>query len=137
MTYYTDFAAFPDAVDCVRRLHSQGLRLAVLTNFELPSVSLTLRQAGIDPGWFIALLSSGMLGTTKPNPSAYLATAATLGLPPSACVFVDDLLANVEGACAVGMRGIWLDRQGLGVQTSVERITDLHNLVTLMTGQSG
>jgi FMN phosphatase YigB (HAD superfamily) len=135
MTYYTAFAAFPDALDCVHALRSQGLRLAVLTNFQLPSVGQTLRHAGIDPSWFTALFSSGMLGYSKPDPRAYLAVAAALDLSPSACVFVDDLLANVEGACAVGMRGVWLDRQGLAIQPPVERIADLRDLVRLIVGR--
>ncbi|HLF69741.1 MAG TPA: HAD-IA family hydrolase, partial [Actinomycetota bacterium] len=41
-----------------------------------------------------------------PDPPIYTHTCRELGLEPGRCVFVDDLLANVEGAQAVGMKGI-------------------------------
>lgn len=131
--YHTCFTAFPDVVACLAALRSCGLRLAVLTNFELPSVHLTLAHAGIDPGWFTALLSSSSLGLRKPDLRAYQAAAAALDLPPDACVFVDDLLVNVEAACAAGMRGILLDREHVHTFTTVERINSLHELVDLLT----
>jgi putative hydrolase of the HAD superfamily len=131
-TYYTDFVAFPDAIDCLQLLRAHGLRLAVLTNFELPSVDLSLLHAGIDPSWFSVLLASGTLGTSKPDPCAYLAAAAALNLPASACVFVDDLLANVEGACAAGMDGVWLDRQERDIRTPLKRISNLRSLGDLV-----
>lgn len=131
-TYYSDFAAFPDAMSCLRSLRARGLRLAVLTNFELPSVDLALQHAGIDPAWFNVLLSSSMLGRSKPDPDTYLAAADALELPPSACLFVDDILENVEGACAVGMRGVWLDRRAVANHTQIERILDLSSLDELI-----
>src|SRR5687768_13413537 len=39
-TYYSNFVAFPDAINCLQSLQAHGLRLAVFTNFELPSVDL-------------------------------------------------------------------------------------------------
>ena len=33
-------------------------------------------------------------------------TADRLGLAPSACIFVDDLIGNVRGAVAAGMVGV-------------------------------
>jgi len=43
------------------------------------------------------------IGYLKPDPHCYAMAAANLGLAPDACFFVDDLLANVEGARAAGM----------------------------------
>jgi HAD superfamily hydrolase (TIGR01509 family) len=43
---------------------------------------------------------------TKPNPEAYLAAAANIGLPPEKCLFVDDIERNVIGARAVGMQAV-------------------------------
>ena len=131
-TYYSDFAAFPDALGCLRSLQARGLRLAVLTNFEMPSVALALQHAGIDPAWFSVLLSSSMLGRSKPDPRTYLAAADALGLAPNACLFVDDILENVEGACAVGMRGVWLDRRAVAAQAQIERIHNLSSLDDLI-----
>jgi putative hydrolase of the HAD superfamily len=110
--YHTCFAAFSDTNRCLAELRARGYRLAILTNFELPSVQATLRHAGVEPGWFDALLSSAELGCYKPDPRAYLAAAAAMHLPPAACAFVDDLPENVAAACALGMRGWLIDRSG-------------------------
>jgi epoxide hydrolase-like predicted phosphatase len=48
-------------------------------------------------------LISGELGMHKPEPEIYLLAAKRLEVDPSACVFVDDLRENCEGAEAVGM----------------------------------
>lgn len=44
------------------------------------------------------------IGATKPDPSVYLHAAQNLGVSPSDCLFLDDLLPNVEGARTVGMK---------------------------------
>lgn len=42
-------------------------------------------------------------GVRKPDPEAYLGPARRLGVPPEACLFVDDRRKNVDAARAVGM----------------------------------
>ena len=130
--YHTCFPAFPDTRACLAALRSRGVRLAILTNFELPSIHLTLQNAGLDPTWFSALLSSATTGFPKPDARAYLAAAAALDLPPSACAFVDDLATNVEAAQALGMRGWLLDRAGAASANAPPRIRDLHELTTFL-----
>lgn len=55
---------------------------------------------------FDAVVISEEVGMRKPHPSIYRLAASRIGVEPVACVFVDDLLPNVEGARAVGMEGI-------------------------------
>jgi FMN phosphatase YigB (HAD superfamily) len=129
--YHTCFTAFPDTLTCLAALRSSGLRLAILTNFELPSIHLTLQNAEIDPSWFSVLLSSATTGFSKPDTRAYLAAAAALDLPPAACVFVDDLVKNVEAAQALGMHSWLLDRAGSAPGRSPS-IHNLHQLISLL-----
>jgi len=131
--YHSCFFAFPDTLACLAALRARGVRLAILTNFELPSIHLTLQNAGIDPSWFSVLLSSATTGFPKPDARAYLAAADALDLPPSACAFVDDLVTNVEAAQALGMRGWLLDRTGAAPASAPPRIRDLHELTTLLS----
>jgi putative hydrolase of the HAD superfamily len=130
--YHTCFTAFPDTLACLAALRARGVRLAILTNFELPSIHLTLQNAGIDPSWFSVLLSSATTGFSKPDARAYLAAAAALGLPPTHCAFVDDLVKNVEAAQALGMYGCLLDRTGAALASAPSHIRDLHQLVPLL-----
>lgn len=45
-------------------------------------------------------------GLRKPDPRAYLDAAATLGVAPAECLFVDDRRRNVEAARGVGMDAV-------------------------------
>ena len=129
--YHTCFAAFPDARACVEELRGRGLRLAVLTNFVLPSVDRALAHAGLDPRWFDALVSSAALGAYKPDPRAYHAVLAALALAPASCLLVDDLPENVAGARDAGMRAVLLDRTGEHPHVA-DRITTLSELPALV-----
>jgi putative hydrolase of the HAD superfamily len=126
--YHSCFTSFPDTLACLAALRARGLHLAILTNFELPSIHLTLQNASLDPGWFSVLLSSATTCFPKPDPRAYLAAATALNLPPTACAFVDDLPDNVEAARAIGMQAWLLDRQGTAPASKAPRIRDLHEL---------
>jgi FMN phosphatase YigB (HAD superfamily) len=46
------------------------------------------------------------MGMRKPHPEFFTAVAADLRVPPSACLFVDDLEQNVRGARETGMEAI-------------------------------
>jgi FMN phosphatase YigB (HAD superfamily) len=133
MFYHTCFTAFPDTLACLAALRTRGLRLAILTNFELPSIHLTLQNAGIDPDWFSVLLSSASIGFPKPDARAYLAAAAALNLPPTACAFVDDLVVNVEAAQTLGMHGWLLDRTSTAPVSTLPYIRDLYQLTTCLS----
>jgi len=45
-------------------------------------------------------------GLRKPDPESYLHAARTLGIPPEACVFVDDREVNVQAARALGFHAL-------------------------------
>jgi putative hydrolase of the HAD superfamily len=49
---------------------------------------------------------SGEVGLHKPQPEIFRLGAERVGCTPEACVFVDDLRENCEGAEAVGMTSI-------------------------------
>jgi epoxide hydrolase-like predicted phosphatase len=57
-------------------------------------------------GTFDQVVISGRVGMRKPDPEIFLHTADLLGVPPTACVFVDDVAHNVAAAVAVGMVGV-------------------------------
>ncbi len=52
-------------------------------------------------------------GAGKPDREPFLAAAAALGVAPDRCVFIgNDPLCDIAGARRVGMRTIWVARQG-------------------------
>lgn len=130
--YHTCFVAFPDTAPALKALHGAAIRMAVLTNFELPSVDRTLTHADLDPAMFEVTLTSSSLGIAKPDPRAYRAAAAALNLPPTACAFVDDLAENVAAARSVGMRAYQIDRTLSGDDHADGRISSLLSLLEVL-----
>ena len=87
-------------IDAVRR--ASGIRTALLSN----SWGGGAYQRERFPELYDQVVISGEVGARKPEPAIYLLAATRLGVTAEQCVFVDDLLQNVEGARAVGMEGI-------------------------------
>jgi FMN phosphatase YigB (HAD superfamily) len=54
--------------------------------------------------YFVAAVSSGELGSEKPEPEFYQCVAARLDEEPKNILFIDDRLENCQGATACGMQ---------------------------------
>jgi len=94
----------------IGRLRAAGIRTAMLSNtWGDGEAQDSLSDA------FDAMVLSGRLGVRKPEPAIFLAASAALGVEPRACVLVDDVMANVRAAEAVGMHGIHHLRTGATV----------------------
>jgi len=85
-------------IDGVRALRRSGLRIGLLSNSVGNAYDPALLEELFD-AWVI----SSEVGLRKPDPAIYELAAERLGLPPSACVFVDDLPGNLKPARALGM----------------------------------
>jgi putative hydrolase of the HAD superfamily len=55
---------------------------------------------------FDAIIESSKTGIRKPNPEVYLMMCDRLGVPPRACVYLDDLGINCKPAAQLGMIAI-------------------------------
>jgi epoxide hydrolase-like predicted phosphatase len=93
-----------EMVELARGLRS-GYRVAILSNSD-DSLEDRLRDRFGIYDLFHHVFNSYRLRMAKPDPEIYLHAAQTMGLSPSACVFIDDLRRNVDGARDVGMYGI-------------------------------
>jgi putative hydrolase of the HAD superfamily len=91
----------PAMYELVRRARRAGARTALLSN----SWGNTYDRTGWDE-LFDAVVISGEVGMRKPEQRIYTHAADLLELPASACVMVDDLPWNVEGAVAAGMTAV-------------------------------
>ncbi len=66
---------------------------------------------------FRDILVSGQAGVLKPGPAAYRLLLDRNGLAAEDCIFIDDSMANVEGARALGMDGIhFTGAEALGLE---------------------
>lgn len=99
----TDTDADTPLLDVLRRLRAHGIRTGLLSNADGP---WELPRAAEFGGLFDVTVLSGVVGLRKPALQIYTLTADRLGVPATACVFVDDLLAHVRGAVTAGMVGV-------------------------------
>ncbi len=66
-----------------------------------------MRDAAVQLGNFFQAVVNGLeVAHGKPAPDIFLAAAAKLGLPPAACVVVEDAPVGIEAARAAGMAAI-------------------------------
>jgi putative hydrolase of the HAD superfamily len=87
-------------LDGVRAARRAGIRTGLLSNAW--GDALAYDDALLEE-LFDAWVISSEVGLRKPDPAIYELAAERLGLPPAACVFVDDLPGNLKPARALGM----------------------------------
>lgn len=97
-------AAIAPNVALIRALRPP-YRLAVLSNSDSTLRARLTDGLGI-VGLFDDIVCSAEVGCAKPEPEIYALTCGRLGLPPAACVFVDDNEPNIRAAEAAGIRGV-------------------------------
>ena len=91
------------AVKWIKHLKREGFQVLYLSNF----AEITKIQCE-DALEFMAYTDGGLMSyelqLVKPNPAFYQALIDKYDLNPAECVFVDDLLANVEAAAGMGFQ---------------------------------
>lgn len=103
-TWRAAHAPIAENVALVRRLR-KAYRVSILSNADLTlRERLASRLRILD--LFDDVVCSAEVGCAKPEPEIYALACARLGLPPSACVFVDDHEPNVRAAEDAGLRGV-------------------------------
>jgi HAD superfamily hydrolase (TIGR01509 family) len=94
----------PGALDAVRRV-ARRYRLGLASSSNRELIEVVLAAGGI-ADLFESVISSEEVPRGKPAPDVYLASAATLGLAPAACVAIEDSRNGIVAARAAGMRCI-------------------------------
>ncbi len=100
----TRLHAFPGAVDKAREIRAAGVRLAVASSADRVKIEANLRQIGLPPEWWDAVISAEDAVHKKPAPDLFLAAARKLGAEPSECVVIEDAVNGVQAALAARMR---------------------------------
>lgn len=102
---------YPDAVDTVKRLKTEGYRLGLYSNAtDDPLIQRLINRNGLRP-WLSPTFSSAGWGWCKPKPEPFKLIASRWGLPPDRIVVVGDTLkADILGAQNAGMYSILVTR---------------------------
>jgi putative hydrolase of the HAD superfamily len=92
-------------IDLMRECRRGGRRMAMLTNNVQEWEPLWRTMLPVDE-IFELVIDSGWVGYRKPERQIYEITLERLGLPASACLFVDDLEVNCEAARELGFAAV-------------------------------
>jgi putative hydrolase of the HAD superfamily len=105
------FRAYPDAAPVLRALRARGLRLVVVSNWDV-SLHERLEETGLAP-LVDGAVASAELGHAKPDPAIFAHALGLAGVPAEAALHAGDSLeADVEGARAAGLRAVLVARDG-------------------------
>ncbi len=129
--YYVDLiseldasALLPGAVATVSALREMGVGVAIGSS----SRNAPLIMERLDMGeLFDAVADGNQISRSKPAPDVFLLAARKLGLPPEACLVVEDADAGVNAALAAGMRvlAVGAAKGHPGAHLSAETLQDI------------
>ncbi|MGH3798242.1 MAG: HAD-IA family hydrolase [Pseudonocardiaceae bacterium] len=120
-----DITATPGAIEALDHLREHGIPWAVVTSADRHLATLRLTASGLDiPP---VLVTSEDVVSGKPDPQGYLDAAHRLGIPPNACLVIEDTPTGVAAGRAAGARVAGLNNVPADLQ-----ITDLHQLRRLL-----
>lgn len=91
-------------IELANALAASGVRVGLLSNAAPDLDTRMTQQYGVNVDWTDRVIS-GLVGLAKPDPAIYHLAAERIGLPETACFFIDDLAENIEAAWGVGMAG--------------------------------
>jgi HAD superfamily hydrolase (TIGR01549 family) len=115
---------YPDAVPTLERLKSEGYKLGLVSNAP-PDTLKAIDALGL-PRYLPTIVVSGIVGFSKPNPEIFRIALRRAESEANETVHVGDLYeADVLGARNAGIKGVLIDRYGVGDGLECPKITGL------------
>ncbi len=123
----------PAVRQLVRRLHTMGVRLAVLTNTFEGHASLVLGRLGL-ADLFMVVADTGDVKGYKPMRGVFETVLDQLGTHRESTVCVgDEYYADVVGATRAGMQAVWVNGRRHSLSKMLERYGDDTRPVLVVT----
>jgi HAD superfamily hydrolase (TIGR01549 family) len=119
-----NFELFEDALPVLEELRVAGVEIGLVSN-GIRDLTEFVAHHRLDVD---AIVDSRSHGRVKPHPTIFQAALDVLGVAPAEAVMVGDSLEeDVEGARALGMQAILIDREDRHPDVE-QRLTDLYGL---------
>ena len=107
---HENFTLYEDALPVLADLRARGIRIGLVTNGQR-DLDEFVRHHRLEVD---AMVGSKAHGRIKPHPSIFVAALRQLEVAPEEAAMVGDSYEDdIEGARALGMRAIFLDRDGV------------------------
>lgn len=106
--YSNDLPAKPYACEYIKKLHGDGVKLAVATSGFGELVRSAFKRLDIYD-LFDVFAYSSEVGCSKSSPDIYLLAAKRLGLEPSECTVYEDIITGIESAKSAGFMTVAIE----------------------------
>jgi putative hydrolase of the HAD superfamily len=121
------FELFDDALPALDAIRTRGLKIGLLSN-SARDLDEFVAHHGLDVD---AVLTSGAHGKTKPHETIFRRMLELLGVQAAEALMVGDTVDDdIDGARAVGMHAVLVDREGR--HPECESIDDLRAVLALL-----
>ena len=121
------FELYDDALPTLEAVRERGLKVGLLSNTER-DLDEFVAHHGLTVD---AVLTSRAHGKTKPHETIFRRMLELLGVAPEEALMVGDTVADdIEGALAVGMEAVLVDREGR--YPELESLDDLRGVLSLV-----
>lgn len=115
MGQYNQLTPFPENLNVLNELKSDGVTLAILSNGNPEMLDPVIKAAGMDRV-FSHVLSAHSVKKFKTAPEVYRLGTSTLGLAPQDCLFVSSNGWDICGAAWFGYSTFWVNRAAAPIE---------------------
>lgn len=113
----------PGTVEAVQRI-AAGRPVAVASSAHRAVIDVALELTGLD-GVIGVVVASDEVAHGKPAPDVYLEAARQLGVPPAACLVVEDSHNGVRAAVAAGMTVVLVPNESVPPAPGTHELADV------------
>ncbi|MGH7153633.1 MAG: haloacid dehalogenase type II, partial [Acetobacteraceae bacterium] len=127
---YRRLGAYPDVPDMLRRLQSNGIRRAILSNGE-PRMLAEATEAGGIADLLDAVISADAVQVFKPDARVYQLATERFSVPAGEIAFFSSNPWDAFGARTFGFRVFWVNRTGVPDEYCLRgSVTELRDLAS-------
>jgi len=119
---------FPEVERVLAEIHRRGIPMAIVSDNWGTGASMLGGAFALGRYIQVAVVSEE-IGCNKPDPRIFAAASDGIGVPPEACLFVDDSPDLVEAAVALGYQGVAMGRSVLHPPAAVIWIDSLDEVL--------
>lgn len=126
--YQAGWACLAGARELLGELRGRGARIAIVTNNIVSEQVAKLRRLELE-ALVDALVVSEAVGASKPDARIFTHALDAVGTPARDAVMLgDNWKADVEGALAAGIRGVWFNPRGLPRPADIDGVDEVQSL---------
>ena len=137
--YAEEVRRAPAAAELLARLEAQGVKLALLSNGPVDMQRAALERLGFEKH-FRVILISGDRDVAARKPAARIYSLACAGLesqPENTLMIGNDVVADIEGALAYGLKAILIGTDREAQESGVPAVGGIEPLDTLLRTRYG